>query len=330
MFNFAWPWLFTLLPLPWLLYRVLPPARPEHSAIFTPFFNDLQRLHTQQRRLFSSSLSRGLSLACIWLLLLCAAARPQLTLQEQQLHQQGRDLLLAIDLSDSMQQRDMGSDAKPLSRLEFVKQFARQLIEQRPQDRIGLILFASQAYLLTPLTFDHATLLHWLDSAEPGMAGHNTAIGDAIGLSIKRLRDQPAKHKVLLLITDGAHNSGVMPPITATHLAATHNIKIYPLGVGRQASEHSTPSPHDLDEPLLRDIAQLTRGRYLRLDSLQNSGQVIEQLAQLERATHPNIQYQVRALHSWPLTAALLLSLALAGLNWGRRLSRHTPTQVSP
>jgi Ca-activated chloride channel family protein len=142
-------------------------------------------------------------------------------------------------------------------------------LEHRQGDRVGLILFGSQAYLQAPLTFDRKTVRVWLDEARIGIAGKNTAIGDAIGLALKRLRLRPAQSRVLVLVTDGANNAGQIDPATAARLAAGEGVKIYPIGIGADPDKGATsilglnPSL-DLDEPALREIAEITGGQYFR------------------------------------------------------------------
>ena len=205
-----------------------------------------------------------------------------------------------------------------VSRLTLVKQLIGEFIDGRSGDRVGLILFGSQAYLQAPLTFDRQTVRTWLDEAVIGIAGQNTAIGDAIGLAVKRLRQRPADSRVLVLITDGANNGGQIDPMTAARLAAEEGVTIYPIGIGadpQQAGNFAAfglnPSL-DLDEPSLRAIAELTGGEYFRARDqreLQNIEATLDRLEPV--AQQPTLARPALALYAWPLAAALLLSLAL-------------------
>ena len=208
--------------------------------------------------------------ALAWLLLVAAAARPQNVGETVHLPVTGRSIMLAVDLSGSMQTPDMRSGGHAVSRLAAVKQVAGEFIKHRAGDRLGLILFGDEAYVQVPLTLDRDTVRTLLDEAQIGLAGTQTAIGDAIGLAIKRLRDEPIKNRVLILLTDGASNAGNIDPLKAADLAAQEGVRIYTIGVG--AEEMVVPGPFgmpqvvhsDLDESALRAIAQKTGGRYFR------------------------------------------------------------------
>lgn len=320
MFSFAWPWLFICLPLPWFFYRKLAPAMPQQSALKIPFFAELQKLSAQQDSYNYYKISRTLALLAIWLLVITAAARPQSYHLDTQLPTEGRALFLAVDISNSMLIQDIDSQPEQLSRADFVKAFTRELIKQRPSDRIGLILFASQPYLQSPLTHDHKTLSQWLNDAQPGMAGEHTAIGDAIGLAIKKLRQPKSSNKIVILITDGANNSGVMPPLTAANLAAEQGLKIYTIGIGATADEQVTSAQHDLDEPLLQSIAALTRGKYFRLQFLEQLPELLTYFEHIEPSSHTAHSYRIEELYPYPLIAAVLLACALALLSFIRFL----------
>ncbi len=213
--------------------------------------------------------------ALAWLFLLIAAARPQWLGDPITLPQAGRNLMLAIDVSGSMETPDMTLDGNQTSRLNAVKQVAGDFIEHRGNDRVGLILFGTQAYLQAPLTFDHTTVRHFLDEAVIGVAGRETAIGDAIGLVIKRLRKAPGGKGVLILLTDGQNTSGNVSPIQAAKLAAQTGLRIYTIGIGADrmrvqgllGSRLINPSTN-LDEATLKTIAHTTGGRYFRARSL--------------------------------------------------------------
>jgi Ca-activated chloride channel family protein len=205
-----------------------------------------------------------------------------------------------------------------VSRLSLVKHLLGDFLESREGDRVGLILFGSQAYLQAPLTFDRRTVRTWLDEARIGIAGKNTAIGDAIGLALKRLRQRPAQSRVLILVTDGANNGGEIDPLTAARLAAEEGVKIYPIGIGANPEQTGTlgmlglnPSL-DLDEPALKAIAQTTGGQYFRAHDGAELQAIKETLDQLEPvAQQPTQARPTQALYSGPLALALFLSLLL-------------------
>ncbi|MGI6407145.1 MAG: VWA domain-containing protein [Thiopseudomonas sp.] len=315
MLSLAWPLVFLLLPLPVLLRYWLPPSTPAVSALRVPFYDQLTTLASHKR------LRKHMRLvlpALIWLLVLLAAARPQWLELQRPLDMTARSSMLAFDLSASMLKEDL--DTPGVSRFAATRQLVLQLLEQRPEDRFGLIFFASEAFLQSPLTFDHISLHHWLDTASPGIAGDNTAIGDAIGLGIKKLRQLPATERNLILLTDGANNSGIMPPRTAARFAAREGIRIHALGIG-QPGDGNQDGP---DLALLQEIAWLTGGRALHV-----TDNTLEPLLQLLDSLPANLSarstLQAQELYSWPLLGALLLAMLQAAcLLWqGNPAIRH-------
>ena len=235
MFEFAWPWMFLCLPLPWLFRRMLPPAvNVNQGVLFAPFIGADQESFVATRRLSLRS-PRLWGLCLCWLLLILASARPQWVGEETELPETGRDLILAVDVSGSMEIADMGDGRA--NRMDVVKQVAGDFIRRREGDRIGLILFGSEAYLQTPLTFDHATVANLLQDTVIGIAGRETAIGDAIGMAIKHMRHlrHTTEEAVLVLLTDGANNAGHVLPRKAAELAAQQGLRVYTIGVGGEA-----------------------------------------------------------------------------------------------
>jgi len=315
--EFAWPWLFAALPLP-LLALLLPRApSTEPATLRFPFYAALRdnlQTHTGQR----SRLRLALATAA-WLLLVLAAARPQLIGESVHLPVSGRSLMLAVDISGSMQNEDMQIRGRQLSRLTAVKVVAGDFIEQRKGDRIGLILFGDEAYLQTPLTFDRQTVRTLLDEAQIGLAGQQTAIGDAIGLAIKRLRKEPAKNRVLILLTDGANTAGNVDPLKAADLAAREGVRIYTIGIGSGETVMQTPfgprrvATGDLDEDNLKAIAEKTGGRYFRARDTAQLAQIYDLLDRIEPVSEDEQTWRpVDELYIWPLGSALLLSVLIA------------------
>lgn len=317
MFEFAWPWVIALLPLPWLLRCVLPVADSGEAALKVSFLNELEGLAGRRARVLLPGWRRQLPFVVLWLLLLLAAARPQWLGEPLPVAASGRDLLVAVDVSGSMDYPDMVWKNDEVSRLTLVKQLLGDFLEHRKGDRVGLILFGSQAYMQAPLTFDRRTVRIWLDEARIGIAGKNTAIGDAIGLALKRLRLRPAQSRVLILVTDGASNAGQIDPATAARLAAGEGVKIYPIGIGADPDKGATsilglnPSL-DLDEPALREIADITGGQYFRARDGAQLEKIGKALDMLEPVTQQPTQARpTLALYHWPLSTALLLSVLL-------------------
>lgn len=318
MLEFAWPWVFLLLPLPWVLRLLLPPADSGEAALRVSFLDELESLTGRRARPRLPGWRRQLPFAALWLLLVLAGARPQWLGEPLPMPTSGRDLLLAVDVSGSMDYRDMHWRDQTVSRLGLVQHLLGEFIAGRTGDRLGLILFGSQAYLQAPLTFDRTSVRRWLEEAEVGIAGKNTAIGDAIGLAVKRLRLRPANSRVLILVTDGANTGGEVAPLTAARLAAGEGVTLYTIGIGTDAAQANAEGLYglnpalDLDEPLLREIAAVTGGEYFRARSQEELRAVARTLDRLEPvAQTPTTVLQSTPLYPWPLAAAVLLSLLL-------------------
>lgn len=311
MIEFAWPWLFALLPLPWLIGRFLPPARPPGEALFLPFAAALGGTATPAARRLPGV--RRILLGLAWLCLLAAAARPQWLGEPQPVASTGRRVLLAVDVSGSMAAQDM---AGGYNRLQVVQKIAGDFVARRHGDRVGLILFGSRPYLQAPLSADLATVREFLYQAVVGVAGGATALGDAIGLALKRLDDDKTPGEtVLILLTDGANTAGVMPPEQAARLAAAARLRIYSIGVGSPPGVFSFGSGGDLDEDTLKAIAQATGGEYFRAEDAGDLLEVYARIDELEPAAGREQWYRPsEERFHWPL--ALALSLSLSGVLW--------------
>jgi Ca-activated chloride channel family protein len=316
MFHLAWPWMALLLPLPWILLRVRRAAEPGGSALYLPFAASVASPAG------TATLPRAVTalLAGIWALLVLAAMRPQWLGHPRPVPTKGRQILLAIDCSGSMATQDMGG----ASRLEIVQIVAGRFIAQRQGDQIGLILFGTRPYLQAPLTTDLATVRQFLDEAVVGIAGPQTAIGDAIGLAIKELRQRERKagasmrQAALILLTDGGNDAGVIPPLEAAHLAAETGLRIFTIGVGA-AEEQSlfgfTTGNTDLNVGLLKKIASITGGEYFRAASPEALEAIYHRINELEpTAAHKQWLRPAAEWFSLPLTLALLLSVPAAWL----------------
>ncbi|MBV1811644.1 VWA domain-containing protein [Pseudomonas viridiflava] len=318
MFEFVWPWVFALLPLPWLMRFVLPMADSGEAALKVSFLNELEGLSGRRAKANLPAWRQRSPFLLIWLFLLIAAARPQWLGEPLPVAASGRDLLVAVDVSGSMDYPDMQWQSDEVSRLVLVQHLLGNFLEGRQGDRVGLILFGSQAFVQAPLTFDRRTVRIWLDEAKIGIAGKNTAIGDAIGLALKRLRLRPANSRVLVLVTDGANNGGQIDPITAARLAANEGVRIYTIGIGSDPDKSGiqgllglNPSL-DLDEPTLKDIASLSGGQYFRARDGEQLEKIRATLDSLEPvAQQPTQARPAQVLYQWPLSLALLLSVLL-------------------
>ncbi len=313
VFELAWPWVWLLLPLPILIWW-LSQRKEQQNALQAPIF--LQWQHFNQKHQ-DSSFNFPWVLFLIWILLLLAASRPQWVGDPIRMPASGRDLMVSIDVSGSMEMKDMVVARKQVDRLVAVKHILNDFIERRQGDRIGLILFGEQAYLQTPLSFDLKTVQIMLNESEIGLAGPSaTAIGDSIGLAVKRLKDRNAKNRVLILLTDGVNNAGIMEPMQAAQLAEHAGVTIYTIGIGADEvvtnnglfSRRFNPS-RELDEESLTQVAELTGGRYFRARDTDELDQIYQVIDQLEPVEEDAESYRpTKALFFVPLLLILVLS----------------------
>jgi Ca-activated chloride channel family protein len=241
----------------------------------------------------------------------------------------GRDLIIAVDLSGSMQEEDFVLKGQRVDRLTATKFVAGDFIERRIGDRIGLILFGERAYLQAPLTLDRDTVKTLLYESAIGLAGRATAIGDAIGLAVKRIRQRENSNRVLILLTDGANSAGEVEPLEAARLAAREGLKIYTIGVGADemvvefffGTRKINPSA-DLDEKALTEIADMTGGKYFRARDTQELDKIYAIMDELEPVERDVRRFRPRkSLYFGPLSIALALSTSLLLYNFSRRAS---------
>ncbi len=325
MIEWIWPWFALLAPLPWLARKLLPPAGSSGLALRAPFYDDWQQLNeTHGGKTLRQGMLPAAALWLLWGLLLLGAARPVWIGEPIELPNNGRDLMLAVDISGSMRIEDMQVGQHIIQRVEAVRQLGGSFIERRLGDRLGLILFGTNAYVQSPLSFDTTTVKRFLLEAQIGFAGQETAIGDAIGLAVKRLKERPAESRVLILLTDGQDTASKVKPLDAAKLAAKLKIKIYTIGIGADemtlpglfgssfGSRQVNPSA-DLDEEGLQKIAKLTGGQYFRARNPQELANIYGLLDTLEPVEQAAEMYRPRQSLSYlPLLGAIFLSFLLA------------------
>jgi Ca-activated chloride channel family protein len=320
MIEILWPWAFSLLPLPLLIYILLPRFEQRDAALYVPFYRSATSFDAQQLTAARRNFWQRFLLVLCWFGLVVAAAQPQFIGDPVELPTTGRDLMLAVDISGSMGTEDMVLNGQKTTRLAVVKDVIGDFVERREGDRLGLILFGSLAYLQTPLTFDRKTVRTLLVDTPLGIAGGKTAIGDAIGLAVNRLYDRPADSRILILLTDGQNNVGEVTPIQAAQIAAQEGVKIYTIGFG--ADELSVPGllfnrtinpSSELDSKTLTEIAETTGGTFQRARDSRELVQIYEQLDRLEPIEQDVEVYRpVKSLYFWPLGLALLGSFLIA------------------
>jgi Ca-activated chloride channel family protein len=327
--GFAWPWLLLALPLPWLARWLLPAARSASAALKVPYGRRLDAIAAPSAR------GRGTRMAWLlyaaWCALCVAAARPQAWGEAVQPPQAGRDLMLAVDLSGSMGEEDMRLGGGIVDRLTAAKAVIADFLERRAGDRVGLLVFGQKAYALTPLTLDRDSVREQLVDSVVGLAGRETAIGDAIGLAVKRLRMQDAaqpagKQHVLILLTDGVNTAGLLDPIKAAELARDSGVRIHTIAFGGDGEGLSVfgfrlpnPGGPEMDEATLQRIADMTGGRSFRARDTESLAGIYAEIDRIEPIRRPGQRVRPRIeRYPWPLGSALALGLLAVAWPRGR------------
>ena len=294
-----WPWALVAVVLPIIVRLLMSPTPAPQTSLRWPHFPAMP-LHS--KRLFSWRRYRVVLVSLSYMVLVIASARPVVVGDQIQLPRTGRDLMLVIDISQSMGQQDWGVST---TRMSVVKQVVGDFITRRFGDRVGIILFGSRAYLQTPLTFDLEAIQLQLNEATVGMAGPATALGDAIGLTIKHLRDTDAQHKVMILVSDGATNAGRVSAEEAAQVAVDFGLTVHTIGVGSIA--HSETG--SFDAVLLQSLADASGGQFFQARARSELEVVYRVLDAIEPATiESEIVRQTTELYPWPLALALLLA----------------------
>ncbi|TMO53688.1 vWA domain-containing protein [Pseudoalteromonas phenolica] len=327
MFEFSWPWAFLLLPLPWILRRFTASTEQTKQRLRMPMFAQFSKLAPSLKE---SKQKTNWFEALVWLCLVIAAANPQYLDDPVTLPNEGRDIMLAVDLSGSMTEQDMEYQGRYVDRLSVVKAVLGDFIEQRQGDRLGLILFADTAFLQTPLTRDLDTVSQMLSESQIGLVGRATAIGDALGLAVKRFSQKQDSNRILILLTDGQNTAGNLEPDEALILAREEGIKVYTVGVGSDGRGGFSLfgmggiGGSSIDETTLNKIATETGGLYFRAKDVAGLQQIYQELDKLEPISDENETFRPQiALFFWPLAAALaLLMLNQLYVNITRLFSR--------
>ncbi len=312
MISLAWPWLLLLLPLPILVYFLSPKKSISSAALKVPVL--LKGVKSKATASGQQNLPIWFA-ALIWILVVIAVARPQWLGDVIEIPTQGREMMIAVDLSGSMQIEDMNLNGKQVDRLTMLKQLLGEFIARRQGDRLGLILFGDDAYMQTPMTYDRTTVQQMLDESVIGLVGQKTAIGDAMALAVKRFVSKKESNRVLILVTDGQNTSGKITPQQALELAVAKDVTIYTIGIGADVmlerslfgTRKVNPS-RDLDENTLADIAKQTKGSYFRAKDGESMVKIYQLLDQLEPVEQDQQQMRpLTALFYWPLAVAVIL-----------------------
>lgn len=303
MFEFGLPWMFALLPLPLLVYWLVPAHQESQDSIRVPFFQRLVDLTGQKPRKGAVVLQRVLFqklwVPTTWIMIVIALAKPLWIGEPIEQTKSARDLMVAVDLSGSMETPDFKlPDGQEISRLDAVKQVLTEFAEQRENDRLGLIVFGDSPYLQAPFTEDHDTWLTLLAETEIAMAGQSTMFGDAIGLAIKLFESSETESRVLIVLTDGNDTGSKVPPIEAAKVAADRNVTIYTIAVGDP--EASGEEMVDID--VMNSIAKTTGGNAYQAVNRTELAQIYQDIAGLEPEKHETLSFRPRrSLHHYPL-----------------------------
>ncbi|HIP52534.1 MAG TPA: VWA domain-containing protein [Chromatiales bacterium] len=339
MFEFHWPWAGILLVLPLLLRWLWPrpesrdeaPVQGQRTVLLHPAVEELQRIFQGDRpgTPLAARLHK-LLLGLLWVSLVAALMRPQWLEPHEEVRSTGYDLMLAVDTSHSMEALDFTVSGRQVTRMAVVKGVMGRFIEGRKDDRIGLVIFGSQAFVLSPLTLDREAVRRLLDGVVPGIAGQGTAMGDGIGLGVKKLRERPEGSRVLVLIADGENTAGRLPPLQAARLAAQEGVRIYAIGVGsdRKQVPIYEGNPRRLvyrddlgfDEENMRRIAEITGGAYFRATDTRALEEIYQRIDELEKSeSESRTGFIPSPLYRWPLGVGLICLLLLGLFPEGRR-----------
>jgi Ca-activated chloride channel family protein len=321
MFQLGQPWWLLLLPLPWLIARVGPAYHDRVVAVRVPFLDRVADLTGQEPGRGSAGVraargQRWLNLL-LWLLVVAALARPQWLEEPVTKTLPMRDLLVAVDLSGSMETRDfLDDEGRSVERLAAVKQVLGDCLARREGDRVALVVFGSAAFTLVPFTEDRDVVVRLLDETTVRMAGPRTMLGDAIGLAITLFERSEVEDRMMILLTDGNDTGSAVPPRRAAEIARDKQVVIHPIGVG----DPTAAGEEALDEETLEAIAATTGGRAFHADDREELASIHAELDQLAPRKVETLSHRPqRDLFHWPLGAALLASLAYHGLSMGPR-----------
>jgi Ca-activated chloride channel family protein len=321
MLELAYPYWLLLLPAP-LLLRLLPAFRHTRDSIKVPFFSKLLELSEEAPKTGAVILNRTqlqkYLVVFTWLCLVIATTKPEWVGPPIELNKSARDLMVAVDLSGSMQAEDFSQPGQAnINRLQAVKQVLTELAQQRPLDRLGLIVFGSAPYLQAPFTQDHDTWRNLLNETAIGMAGQSTVFGDAIGLAIHLFAESKTDHRVLIMLTDGNDTGSKVPPVEAAKVAAFNDIRIYTIAIGDPASI----GEEALDEETLRRVAEVTGGAYFQAMDAGQLAAAYAAIAELEPELYETTSFRPRqSLHHIPMILIMLYyTLYHSIARWRRR-----------
>lgn len=316
--EFISPWVFALFPLPFIVRMLIAPASKQEVSLLSPLI--ISRVEADTSQVLSPNAKQhGIPIFyfALWMLLITAAARPVLFLKPTSFNSTGKDMILAVDLSGSMEKEDMRVQGHSANRLVSVKYVVEEFIKKREGDRLGLVVFGSQAFIQSPLTYDLQTVNKLLQESEIGMAGNNTAIGEAIGITLKHLANSQQQKAVLILLTDGSNTAGVVSPLDAANQANKAGLKIYTIGIGKantSSIEAFLSNGNSMNVAILKKIAHASGGKFYLASDTRELNNIYDEINRLEQSEHQIHQYRLRTeLYHYPLAIVFLLSLLITG-----------------
>ncbi|MBL4574595.1 MAG: VWA domain-containing protein [Opitutaceae bacterium] len=325
MLEWAHPWMWTLLPLPLLVYFFLPPYKSSKDSVRVPFFNRLVKVSKKEPGIGSVIIQKlwvqKIWLIVSWLLVISSIAKPEWVGNPITQEHSARDLMIAVDLSGSMAAEDFILDTgETVDRLVAVKEVLSEFITDRKQDRLGLIVFGNAPYLQAPFTQDHETWLTLLNETEIGMAGPSTMMGDAIGLAIKLFERSEVENRVLIMLTDGNDTGSRMPPIEAAKIAKDRGVILYNIAIGDPA----TLGEKALDMKTLERMSEITGGATYHALHREELEEAYLEINKLEPEVFESLSYRPRqSLHHFPLILVTVVYLLLFGALTGLSIQRN-------
>ncbi len=317
MWSLSWPWVLVLLPLPLWAARALPKLTSPGGALWVP--ESIVRVFGGHGSSADIARMRGQMLVwVIWIALVFAISGPRIISPSPAMPVSGRDIMLVLDLSGSMERMDFQLDGQPISRLDAVKKIGVEFVHRREGDRVGLVIFADRAYVAASPTFDLEGIARAITNATIGIAGRNTAIGDGIGMALKRLEQSPSKSRVIILLSDGANNAGSVGPRSAANLARDLGIRVHTIALGENDLESGAEDPDAVDSATLRKVAEISGGTGFRVKTLSDLQAVTAEIDRMEtnRGKAPPAEV-FTDLWIYPAIIALIASLVFALLELG-------------
>jgi len=320
--KFYWPYASLAFFIPILLGFFIQKKHPKQNIpnIKFPYLEKLQLLQSQNKiNVIHNNKPSIIIFYLTWLCLTLALMQPQIINKATEIEVEGYDLMLAVDISSSMLALDFSNKGKRTSRLDVTKKVVQDFVRKRSGDRIGLIVFGKNAYLHVPLTFDVSTAASMLNDIEAGMAGDSTSIGDAIGMSLKHLKDKENNSRAIILLTDGSDNSSTIPPLVATNLAKDYNIPIYTIAMGNKnlvpyptQNGRTTMVQMFVDKKLLKEISQITSGEFFNATDEESLTKIYDKINQLKKTKSKiNNRITTKSLHQYPILFSLLLLIIM-------------------